>query len=89
MIRSVWKHSASIAREMGEHLVWDEVGLGIATEIASGQTTIAVDFDAGELADTAVGILADWQAVVPGVRSMLRYKAFGVTRTTRWLGLRR
>lgn len=75
LVRSLWSHSASIAREMGEPPIWDEVGLGIAIEIAVGQTTIALDFDAGELADTAVGILADWQAVVPGVRLTLRNKA--------------
>ena len=75
LVRILWKHSASIAREMRELLIWDEVGLSIATEIAAGQTSISVEIDAGELADTAVGILADWQSVVPGVRLTLRDKA--------------
>jgi len=75
LVRILWKHSASIVREMRELLIWDEVGLSIATGIAGGQTSISVEIDAGELADTAVGILADWQSVVPGVRLTLRDKA--------------
>jgi hypothetical protein len=75
MIRSLWKHSADIAREMSEPVIWDDIGLGIATEIASGGTAISVEIDAGELADAAVGVLADWQAVVPGVRLTLRDKS--------------
>ena len=68
LIRSLWKHSTIIAREMGEPQIWEEIGLSIACEVAAGRTTISVRIEDCELADTAVGVLADWQAVVPGVR---------------------
>lgn len=71
LIRSLWAKSSDVARDLREPVVWDEVGLTIATEIAAGETTIYVEIDAGELTDTAVGVLADWQAVVPGVRLKL------------------
>ena len=75
MIRSLWKHSATLARVMGEPVIWDEVGLGIATEVAAGESSISVEIEAGEFQDIAVGILADWQAIVPGVRLAMRDKA--------------
>ncbi len=68
LIRSLWKHSTIIAREMGEPQIWEEIGLSIACEVAADRTTISVRIEDCELADTAVGVLADWQAVVPGVR---------------------
>jgi hypothetical protein len=75
LIRSLWKHSSNLARKMGEPVIWDEIGLSIAKEVAAGETTISVEIDAGDLADTAVGVLADWQAVVPGVRLRMRDQA--------------
>jgi hypothetical protein len=60
---------------MGAPPAWDEVGLAIAKELAAGETTIYVQIGAGDLEDVAVGILADWQAVVPGVRLKLRDQA--------------
>lgn len=75
VIRSIWKHSVTLSDAMGEPAIWDDVGLAIATEVAAGETTIYVQIDAGDLEDVAVGVLADWQAVVPGVRLKLRDQA--------------
>ncbi len=75
LIRSLWGHSVDLARVMGEAVVWGEIGLAIAKEIAAGETTIHVEIEAGDLADRAVGVLADWQAVVPGVRLKMRDQA--------------
>jgi len=71
LIDQLWDHSVEIAREMGGQPAWDEVGLSIAKEIAAGVTTIYVKIEAGDSPDMAVGVLADWQQVVPGVRLQL------------------
>lgn len=75
LIEQLWQHAQAVAREMGEQPVWDEVGLAIAREIAAGETTVYVKIEADDIPDVAVGILNEWQGVVPGVRLKLRDEA--------------
>jgi hypothetical protein len=75
LIEQLWDHCIDIASEMDEQPSWDEVGHAIAKEIAAGETIIYVQIDAGDSPDVAVGVLSDWQAVVPGVRLQLRDEA--------------
>ncbi len=75
LIEQLWECSVDIARDAHEQPAWDEVGLAIAKEIAAGETTIYVEIDACDSPELAVGVLADWQNAVPGVRPQLRDQA--------------
>lgn len=76
IIESLWKHCVNICREMGEPLVWDDVGLTIAKAVAAGERTVYLDIDSGsDFADSAVGIMSGWQDVVPGVKLKLLNEA--------------
>lgn len=68
LIEQLWERSQEIAREEQEPLVWHEVGLAIAKEIASGETTVFVKLEAGNAPDLAVGVLSGWQQPRPAGR---------------------